>query len=276
MFINRGYHGPDFVPGVGMKPPKKDGMMPPRSRVLRAIENLPVFWQTTLMVMVALVATEIMVVVFYSLFFEDRLLLDMVLSGTIVLAVGYPIGYLIISQNGKLRRMTAELDRAARTDDLTGLYNRRTFLAEAQRAYATGAPGTGAVLYIDADHFKLLNDGFGHATGDVVLSAIGKGIRRCVREGEAVGRLGGEEFGVFLAGAGRSIAFDVAERIRRSTSQIGAEAGLGPHTVTVSIGVAVRDGDETLQGLMNRADCALYEAKQEGRNRVVSNEVRAA
>lgn len=244
-----------------------------REAIVRAFEKLPVFQQTTLM---ALIATEILVVIFYSIFFEERLLLDMVLSGIIVLVVGYPIGYVVINQNVKLRRLTLELDQAARIDGLTGLPNRRTFFAEARPAFAAGLPGRGAFLYIDADHFKRLNDDFGHAAGDKVLYAIATAIRHCVRQGETVARLGGEEFGVYLAGADWSIAMDVAERIRRRTARIGAEAGLGPEAVTVSIGVALREGAETLEALMARADRNLYAAKQSGRNRIVAGAARAA
>lgn len=247
-----------------------------REAIVRAFEKLPVFQQTTLMVLMALIATEILVVIFYSIFFEDRLLLDIVLSGVIVLVVGYPIGYVVINQNVKLKRLTLELDKAARIDSLTGLANRRTFFAEAGRAFAAGLPGRGAFLYIDADHFKRLNDDFGHAAGDKVLCAIATAIRHCVRQGETVARLGGEEFGVYLAGADWSIAMDVAERIRRRTARIGAEAGLGSEAVTVSIGVAIREGAETLEALMARADRNLYAAKQSGRNRIVAGAARAA
>lgn len=244
--------------------------------IVRAFEALPVFLQTTLMVLMALVATEILVVIFYSMFFDDRLPLDLLLSGIIVLVVGYPIGYVVINQNVKLKRLTRELNEAARIDGLTGLANRRSFFAEAERAFVSGMPGRGAFLYIDADHFKQINDDFGHAVGDKVLRAIATAIRSCVRSGEAVARLGGEEFGVYLAGADWSIAMDVAERIRRRTARIGAAAGLGPEAVTVSIGVARREGDETLEALMVRADRNLYAAKQSGRNRIVAGAARAA
>lgn len=241
-----------------------------REAIIRAFEKLPVLQQTTLLVLMALIATEILVVIFYSIFFEERLLLDMVLSGVIVLVVGYPIGYVVIGQNVKLRRLTLELDRAARIDSLTGLANRRTFFAEAGRAFAAGQHGRGAFLYIDADHFKQINDDFGHAAGDMVLRAIATAIRSCVRQDETVARLGGEEFGVYLSGADRSIAMDVAERIRRRTARIGFGTGLGPDAVTVSIGMAMREGGETLEALMARADRNLYAAKQSGRNRIVA------
>lgn len=251
--------------------------MPPSSNALALrFERLSVFQQTTLMVLAALVGTELLVVVFYSIFFEDRLLLDMVLSGIIVLAVGYPLGAFFISQNVRLRLMAVKLDRAARIDDLTGLANRRTYFSDAEAALATAEAGRGAFLFIDLDRFKQINDSLGHGVGDRVLRDVGDAIARCVRDGDIAARLGGEEFGVYLPRADGSIAFDVAERIRARIARVGRQAALRGLRVTASIGVALRQEGECLDALMARADRNLYAAKDSGRDRIVGCVERAA
>ena len=233
-------------------------------------EGLSVHQQVMLLVLAALIGTEVMVLIFYSIFFEDRLVLDLVLSGVIVVVVGYPLGYLFIGQNVKLRRMAVELDRAARTDDLTGLANRRTFLHEADAATAASSPGRGALLYIDVDHFKQLNDSHGHGAGDAVLERMGAVIQVvCMREGDITARLGGEEFGIYLARADRGIALLIAERLRAKVSLISHEIGLET-PVSVSIGLAMRGERDDVSSMMNRADRNLYRAKGSGRGCVVA------
>jgi len=251
--------------------------MPPSSNALvLRFERLSMRQQTSLIVLAALVGTEVLVVLFYSIFFEDRLLLDMLLSGIIALIVGYPLAAFFVAQHNRLRLMATALDRAARIDDLTGLSNRRTYFADAEAALADTEAGRGAFLFIDIDHFKQINDRLGHGAGDRVLREIGDAIGRCVREGDVAARLGGEEFGVYLPRADRSIAFDVAERIRDRIAGIGRKSDLRGRRVTASIGVALREEGETLDALMARADRSLYAAKGSGRDRIVGCTPRAA
>ena len=241
------------------------------SKIAQRFEKLSIMQQTILLLMIALVATEALVCVFYSIFFSDRLLLDLVLSGVIVILVGYPLGYFVVSQNMKLRRMAMELDRAARLDDLTSLANRRTFFVDAERAMSESAGSRGALLYIDVDHFKKLNDSCGHAAGDAVLRELGEAILRSVRKGDIAARLGGEEFAVYLADADPSVAIDVAERIRARAASIGGQFGIAKGDVTVSIGLELRANADDLMAIMLRADRKLYAAKSGGRNRIVSD-----
>jgi two-component system, cell cycle response regulator len=163
-----------------------------------------------------------------------------------------------------------ETDRLARTDPLTGLANRRTLGErlehELKVCQRSGDPLT--VALCDVDHFKRINDRFGHGVGDAALCQIGRLLEQGVRSVDLVGRWGGEEFLVLLPGATRDLGAMVAERLRASVASC-AFGDVAPEQVTVSLGVASHRNDEPLHALLERADAALYRAKEEGRNRVV-------
>jgi diguanylate cyclase (GGDEF)-like protein/putative nucleotidyltransferase with HDIG domain len=165
--------------------------------------------------------------------------------------------------NAELSAHMAELERQARIDDLTGVLNRRHWLATVRRAIAAGE--TGSVLLCDVDHFKNVNDGFGHATGDVVLAEV---ARNLAHHG-TTGRLGGDEFAVWVPGDSVHCEGTAASILRDVADAFAGDAtGLA---VGVSIGTAtVGTGDESVTALLSRADSALYEAKRTGRGRVVS------
>jgi diguanylate cyclase (GGDEF)-like protein/putative nucleotidyltransferase with HDIG domain len=157
----------------------------------------------------------------------------------------------------------AELERQARIDDLTGVLNRRHWLATVRRAIAAGE--IGGVLLCDVDHFKSVNDGFGHATGDVVLAEV---ARQLGHQGTA-GRLGGDEFAVWVPGAAER-SLDAAAAILRDVADAfaGHDSGLA---VGLSIGCAtVASREDSLTTVLSAADAALYDAKRAGRGRVVS------
>ena len=163
--------------------------------------------------------------------------------------------------------------RLAARDGLTQLYNRRAFderLAKA-RAREERQGGRFAVLLLDIDHFKKLNDTFGHPAGDAALKHTAKVLEDHLRQGDEAARYGGEEFAIILPGADAAGALPLAERVRAAIerSQLAFEGAR--LAVTVSVGVAAwpEDGKETL-ALLAAADRALYAAKQEGRNRVAS------
>lgn len=155
-------------------------------------------------------------------------------------------------------RSVGQLQQQARTDALTGLPNRRVFLEALDRL----RPG-GAVLFLDLDHFKALNDTLGHAAGDDVLRAFGAVLRRSVRDGDCAARYGGEEFAIVLPGDGetdlRTTAEHVVARIR--------ERWDGP--TTFSVGVAVHRAGDPPATTLARADEAVYAAKAAGRDRLV-------
>ena len=169
-----------------------------------------------------------------------------------------------------------ELRALAQTDAVTGIANRRQFLSVAEqelsRALRYGWPVS--VLMIDIDHFKSVNDSYGHHSGDLVLQNLGSICRESLRNFDCVGRFGGDEFAVILPQADGEQAFEAAERLRQAIhgTSTDLEQGLRLHC-TVSIGVATlasKGGDTgaNLDSLLNQADDALYEAKRAGRNQV--------
>jgi diguanylate cyclase (GGDEF)-like protein len=165
----------------------------------------------------------------------------------------------------------AELRRLARTDPLTGTLNRLALDEMAKGLFQRAAPPVGAVLMIDVDHFKTINDRFGHAGGDRMLAALARGIGRCLREGDVLGRVGGEEFLVLLPGIGIDDALALAERLRMAVARLQVVLEGEPQSATVSIGAAARETSDTEPGtLIRRADRALYVAKNAGRNRVAT------
>jgi diguanylate cyclase (GGDEF)-like protein len=159
---------------------------------------------------------------------------------------------------------------AASTDPLTGLLNRRAFLdgARALRSLQGRQREAVTLLMFDLDHFKSINDTFGHAVGDDVLRLFATSIRSSMRANDIVGRIGGEEFAAIVP-ASLGATNKIAERIRASFERVGAIVGEHATGVTVSIGTACAPEAETdIEELLARADVALYRAKADGRNRV--------
>lgn len=168
------------------------------------------------------------------------------------------------------RDYEAELHRLAEVDELTGLPNRRFVLRQlaAMLSRARRHDGTLSVLVVDADHFKALNDRHGHAAGDAVLRVLAERLGDRVRREDVVGRIGGEEFVVALPDTGPDGAAAVAEDLRSGVAAGPVRLPGVDVPVTVSVGWATWDGAEPLDGLLGRADRALYEAKAAGRDRV--------
>ncbi|QLF93833.1 diguanylate cyclase [Pseudomonas sp. ABC1] len=166
------------------------------------------------------------------------------------------------------RRWEQDLERMAMTDPLTGLANRNAFMSRMQLALGQPTRGedVGALLMLDLDHFKRVNDSFGHAAGDQVLVYLARILREVLRASDTVGRLGGEEFAVLLPSTGRAGASMLAERLRNRLEQSAVEVDGARIFVTMSIGIAMFDGD--IKHILARADEALYKAKANGRNRV--------
>ncbi|MBK1707723.1 MULTISPECIES: diguanylate cyclase [Marichromatium] len=169
------------------------------------------------------------------------------------------------------KRLEQRLRELAETDDLTGLPNRRRFFAELQREldrirrHETPA----AVLMLDLDHFKRINDHHGHGGGDAVLRAFTEVLRAELRSTDCAGRLGGEEFAVLVPGSDLTAACHFAERLRRHVAALRVEHKEALITVRVSIGCTqIRHDDDGPDGILARADEALYRAKRNGRDRV--------
>jgi diguanylate cyclase (GGDEF)-like protein len=165
-----------------------------------------------------------------------------------------------------------ELTKAARLDYLTGICNRRAIEDLAGRSIAAarrhGMPL--AMMIIDVDHFKRINDEYGHEGGDNALIETVRRIRDSLRTEDLVGRLGGEEFVAVMPSTDGQSALAAAERIRSSFSDAPMRIGGGDITITVSVGVAVLDAqDQQYSHLLRRADRAMYAAKTAGRNKVM-------
>jgi two-component system cell cycle response regulator len=169
-------------------------------------------------------------------------------------------------------RLIDALRAAAIRDGLTSLYNRRFFNASLPGVRATcrrrGTPLS--VLMLDLDLFKRVNDRYGHAVGDQTLRAVARALERSVRGSDLLVRFGGEEFAVACPDTDARLAAEIGERIRAEVAALDPRQLGHPGPQTISVGVATMDADadESIEQLLRRADDALYEAKQAGRNRV--------
>ncbi len=173
----------------------------------------------------------------------------------------------------ELKQMQAELEKLSQLDGLTGLFNRRHFSLMSARALEKSGkfPGQLCIVMLDIDHFKRINDTYGHVAGDAVLRAVGEIIRQSLRETDIAGRLGGEEFALLLPRTTLTEGQKIAERLRVQVEGVTHDVGAKePLHCTLSLGVAV-DSEMTadLDQLLHAADQALYQAKTGGRNRVV-------
>ncbi len=166
------------------------------------------------------------------------------------------------------KKKEQELVTLATTDALTGLHNRRSFLDILQQQLKLSKPHwPGALLLLDIDHFKRVNDTYGHPAGDLVIRNIAQGIRDSLRQDDITGRLGGEEFAVLLPKATLQQAQQLAERIREHVAATPTITHKETIYVTISIGVALLYGQDE-NSVQSQADQALYQAKNSGRNRV--------
>jgi len=164
-----------------------------------------------------------------------------------------------------------ELRQLASTDEMTGMLNRRAFfeLADMEVIKSSGIYTTFACLIIDIDHFKKVNDTYGHNVGDVVIKNIAKIILSDLGDENYIGRIGGEEFAIILPNARKITAIEYAERLKNTIALFKTSIDDISLSITVSIGVSLSNHNEdNIQSIMKRADIALYEAKNNGRNKV--------
>lgn len=164
-----------------------------------------------------------------------------------------------------------ELRQLATIDGLTGVATRRAFREEGNKHVALARRHRGALslVSIDVDHFKSINDTYGHAAGDRVLTTLAQAVREAVRQTDIVGRIGGEEFALLLPHTDRARAQEVAEKLRTQVRALRLPGMHPPINVSASFGVATLDPDrDDMDGLLQKADEALYDAKRNGRNRV--------
>ncbi|NJC66769.1 EAL domain-containing protein [Planosporangium flavigriseum] len=166
------------------------------------------------------------------------------------------------------RRYQDQLAYQASHDELTGLANRALFTTRTERALATAEPGTVAVVLVDLDDFKTINDRLGHPVGDSLLVAVGARLRACIRPDDTIARLGGDEFAILLNDLRSGESGHVAERI---IGALGASVNAANHDLLIqaSIGLADNEAGTDAEDLLRRADIAMYAAKELGKNRYV-------
>ncbi|NNE88391.1 MAG: GGDEF domain-containing protein [Silicimonas sp.] len=179
----------------------------------------------------------------------------------LIAAITAPLTLLVMWLTQYLVTIQNKLTVLAHRDPLTGIYNRRAFFE------AMESVGDGTVLMIDADHFKQVNDTYGHAVGDRALEQIAMHLQSSTRAGDIVGRLGGEEFAVFLAGADEERARSAGQRIAEGVA-ISTDSDENI-CITLSVGGVHTRHAENVTSLVNLADKMLYAAKNEGRSRLV-------
>lgn len=182
---------------------------------------------------------------------------------------GAPMWLLVASDISEQRRLTERLSYQASHDSLTRLYNRREFEARAQALLNQSRRGDAALLFIDLDQFKIINDTSGHRAGDELLVQLAAAMREKLRPGDVLGRLGGDEFGVLLRGAPTvESAALAADRLRTSIESFIFSWEQRSYTISASIGVVMLKHAVSLRELFAHADAACYLAKDAGRNRV--------
>jgi diguanylate cyclase (GGDEF)-like protein len=175
--------------------------------------------------------------------------------------------------NETLREKNSELEQLSKTDSLTGLYNRKHLMETLEREVARGQryDSPFSVLMIDIDHFKEYNDTYGHLAGDQVLSRLAAVFKKTIRTCDYAARYGGEEFMVILPGTGQQGGAKTAERIRRQVVEESFDSGGGESVgITISVGVSsFPDNGDGPESLIKKADVAMYQAKEAGRNQVI-------
>ncbi|WP_240919258.1 diguanylate cyclase [Acidovorax sp. HDW3] len=178
----------------------------------------------------------------------------------------------VVNDVTERKRREAQLQSLALTDALTGVPNRRAFFQRVEMELAhlrSGLVGDAVLIMLDIDHFKHVNDSYGHAVGDVVLKALVAQVARQLRRGDMLGRIGGEEFAVLLSGANMDVGMRRAESLRHAVAESAVEVpGLqAPIHYAISLGVApLQPEDDTVDAILERADAALYYSKRNGRN----------
>lgn len=203
------------------------------------------------------------IIIFWVAHFANAFMLDNIVCR---------VGRFLTRERDRMAEENAIWHRAAVTDVLTGVLNRRGFMdaAERQCRRAQEDRSSLTLLMIDIDRFKMVNDTFGHATGDIIIQDLAEQLRQHFRSSDVSGRLGGEEFCVLMSGLDYERAQHHAERIRAAVAAQAVETKAGTIAYTISVGLAWVKQSESLPWLMHIADKALYRAKQQGRNCVVT------
>ena len=189
----------------------------------------------------------------------------------VAMAIGIIIATMLYQEHQLTFIANQQLEHSALTDALTGLPNRRSMQTDLQAEWSRAKRGEQrfAVLMADLDHFKAVNDQYGHDVGDEVLTMLASRFTTTLRGGDRAARWGGEEFLLLIPSATVESAMVVAEKVRQAVVEPAFTTSAGNLAVTLSLGVALIRQTESIDEVISRADKALYRAKQEGRNRAI-------
>lgn len=223
---------------------------------------------TAVMMAISIVASMLLTKIFIDGFFDGVNVQHLSLAAAMPVLLGSPMVFYLCVKHEQLHNANERLAIIASTDWLTGCLNRFAFHSRAEADLDRPLLGPGALLIIDADGFKSVNDHHGHQAGDNALRQIAAAIRTNVATADLVGRLGGEEFGVFLSDASIEVADQVAERIRGAVAALRFLPDGVPCRLSVSIGGASFSRPAQFEDLYRLADQRLYDAKHDGRDRV--------
>ena len=200
-----------------------------------------------------------------------RLNLAILLAACVPLVVAPPISWILVGMMLRIYRIEEKMRTLASYDSLTGLLSRHAFFENANRSIslANRHRAAFAVLIIDLDHFKSINDRFGHPAGDAVLKLFADVVNSVARRSDIIGRLGGEEFGMLLPSTNTTEALEFCERLHAAIGKAVLKHQNSAIRYTVSIGLTAssRGSLDSIENLLAHADLALYQAKRDGRNR---------
>lgn len=228
----------------------------------------PALRRAAFITLAATAISETLVVLIYAFVETDRIWFHLISTLIITVVAAFPLAMYFSAQRFRLNAALEKLDRDVKYDGLSGLFTRKVFEAQARLLLDQPENSQASILYIDADHFKALNDAFGHDVGDRAIEIIGRSIADKLGPGNIAGRMGGEEFCALLTGQTEQGALVTAERMARAI-RVGCEELGVDRTISVSIGLASRRPGEAFDELKKRSDQALYQAKNSGRDRVV-------
>ncbi|GAB1581911.1 GGDEF domain-containing protein [Phyllobacterium phragmitis] len=218
-----------------------------------------------------LASVELLVYLYYAPMGTERLRSEFIISGLITTVVSLPAIIYGMILRERLTLANAAMQELLQSDRMSGLLNRKVFMERLAMFLKDAERSVGVLAYIDADHFKIINDRFGHRVGDAAIRLIGDCIRHNSRSSDLMGRLAGQEFGVFLEGANLKQAVIIAERLRTQVAQASSGLGIKGLELSVSIGLAVHKPGQSVEVLMSQADRNLGVAKESGRNAVVAD-----
>lgn len=222
-----------------------------------------VAWRTVRHTTLAVLASVIISYLMLETFSQGIDLPGISVAVAAPLALGGPMIFYMTLRRCELEKAYERLEAAAARDSLTGCLNHGAFVDTVTGALASVG---GTLLVVDADHFKSINDRFGHASGDAALKLIAAAIRSSVPSSGIVGRLGGEEFGIFLPASSREEGLSTSEAVRDAVQMITLGSGEECCALSVSIGGAVTAGPADFAELFRIADQRLYRVKDAGRN----------